>query len=399
MTTLSVQGLGKCYRIYASPRARLKEMLLGRPAHVPHWALRDVSFELRPGDSVGIIGDNGAGKSTLLKLVAGTLRPTTGRVAANGRLTAILELGAGFHPEFTGRDNIFFAGTLMGIGRAELERRCDDIVAFAELEQSIDQPVKTYSSGMFVRLAFSLVTSVEPEILIVDEALAVGDQHFQKRCIDRMADFARRGVTILFCSHSMHHIHQFCGRALWLEEGTVVADGVAEEVIKAYTAAQLDDAGRAARDQVPTQVREADRFCRVERLRVVGAAGEIERGEPLLLEMDYTVLRSRLFSYGLAADRKDGVRILAESLLGAGRPPVHHDPGRYRVRVELDSSVLAAGTYDLSLGLLDETLLHLDDFRTLRVQVTDVAQNRLPAMARASIRWGESRDLGVAGAP
>ena len=178
----------------------------------------------------------------------------------------------------------------------------------------------------------------------------------------------------------------------------MVADAAAEDVIKAYTAAQLDDSTREARDQLHTQRPEADRFCQVDRFRVVSPAGEIERGEPVLLEMDYTVLRPRQFSYGLSADRQDGVRILAESLLGAGREPVRHQPGRYRVQVELESSVLAAGVYDLSLGLLDETLLHLDDFRTLRVQVTDVPENRLPAMARASIRWGESRDLEADGA-
>ncbi len=211
---LHAETLGKGYKLYDSPRARLKALLTGRTYHRSHWALAEVSFELHRGQCMGLIGDNGAGKSTLLKLVAGTLQPTTGRIERRGRVTAILELGAGFHPEFSGRDNLYFAGALIGIGERAMKALEASIIEFSELEHAIDRPVKTYSSGMVVRLAFALVTAIEPDVLIIDEALAVGDQHFQKKCVERIEAFRQRGCTILFCSHSLYHIRQLCDVAL-----------------------------------------------------------------------------------------------------------------------------------------------------------------------------------------
>ena len=197
---LRAEDLGKEYRLYDSPRQRLAALLTGKASHRSQWALRGVSFELRRGQCLGVVGDNGAGKSTLLKLVAGTLKPSVGSLQQSGRVTAILELGAGFHPEFSGRDNLFFGGSLIGIGQAEMQALQASIIEFSELGEAIDRPVKTYSSGMVVRLAFALVTAVEPDVLIVDEALAVGDQHFQKKCIERIEVFRNNGCTILFCS-------------------------------------------------------------------------------------------------------------------------------------------------------------------------------------------------------
>ena len=205
---LAVQGLGKEYRLYASPRERFKSLVTGRAHYRSHWALRDVSFQLRRGECIGVIGDNGAGKSSLLKLLAGTLQPSAGTIERVGRVTAILELGAGFHPDFTGRDNLYFGGSLIGIGHDEMARLEPEIVAFCELGEALDRPVKTYSSGMAVRLAFALVTAVQPDVLIIDEALAVGDQHFQKKCVERIQAFRDNGCTILFCSHSPYHVRQ-----------------------------------------------------------------------------------------------------------------------------------------------------------------------------------------------
>ena len=390
MPALEAVDLAKIYRVYSSPRNRLLELLTGRKRHRPFAALDGVTFAAAKGESIGIIGDNGAGKSTLLKLIAGSLKPTRGKIQVEGRLAAILELGAGFHPAFTGRENLFFAGAIMGIGRQEMERRIDGILDFAELGDTIDRPVKTYSSGMYVRLAFSLATSVDADILIVDEALAVGDQHFQKKCIDRMSRFAEQGVTTLFCSHSMHHIHQFCDRALWFEQGRLVADGPADAVIDAYLAAQVDPDPSAE----PAKVQPgANHFAQVEHLRIRGAGSRVHRGALLTLKMDYRVLHPRLFAYGLAVDRKDGVRILAESTLGAGLKAHPHDPGAYQVQISLDTGVLPAGSYEVHLGLLDETLLHIDDFRTVSLQVIDVPQNRLPAMARAQVHWEQGQPV------
>lgn len=234
--TLQVQHLGKEYRLYDSPRQRLKALLTGRHLHRSHWALQEVSFTLYQGQCLGVIGDNGAGKSSLLKLLAGSLQPSTGSITRSGRLTAILELGAGFHPDFTGRQNLYFGGSLIGISAAEMALLEPEIIDFCELGAAMDRPVKTYSSGMTVRLAFALVTAVEPQLLIIDEALAVGDQHFQKKCVERIEKFRNHGCTILFCSHSLYHVQQLCDTSLWLKGGKVQAYGPTAEVLAGYEA-------------------------------------------------------------------------------------------------------------------------------------------------------------------
>ena len=231
---LVIKNLGKEYKLYDSPRQRVKALLTGRATHRSHWALRDVSFTLQRGQCIGVIGDNGAGKSSLLKLLAGTMQPSTGTIERTGRITAILELGAGFHGDFTGRENLYFAGSLIGINQHEMRQLEPEIIAFSELHDAIDRPVKTYSSGMNVRLAFALVTAVQPDVLIVDEALAVGDQSFQKKCIERILDFRKKGCTILFCSHSPYHIRHLCDAALWLEKGQVQMFGETEAALAAY---------------------------------------------------------------------------------------------------------------------------------------------------------------------
>lgn len=231
---LKVQGLCKEYRLYASPRDRFVALVTGRARHRSHWALRDVSFELRRGQCIGVVGDNGAGKSSLLKLLAGTLQPSMGTIERVGRVTAILELGAGFHPDFSGRDNLYFGGSLIGISNDEMARLEPEIIDFCGLGEALYRPVKTYSSGMAVRLAFALVTAVQPDVLIIDEALAVGDQHFQKKCVERITAFREKGCTILFCSHSPYHIRHLCDMALWLKDGQVELFGPTEPVLAAY---------------------------------------------------------------------------------------------------------------------------------------------------------------------
>ena len=227
---------GKRYRLYASPRQRLKALLTGQADYKSHWALRDVSFELRRGQCMGVIGDNGAGKSSLLKLLAGTLHPSQGQIERHGRITAILELGAGFHPDFSGRENLYFSGSLIGIDREKMAELEPEIAAFSGLGDALNRPVKTYSSGMTVRLAFALVTAVQPDVLIIDEALAVGDQQFQKKCVERIDQFRANGCTILFCSHSLYHVRHLCDVALWLDQGSVRALGPTEEALAAYEA-------------------------------------------------------------------------------------------------------------------------------------------------------------------
>ena len=244
---IEVQGLGKRYEIYAQPRDRLRQMVvpslrraLGLAAHdyfKEFWALRDVSFSVRRGETVAIVGQNGSGKSTLLQLVCGTLSPTTGGVRIAGRIAALLELGAGFNTEFSGRENVFLSGLLYGISREELARRYDSIVAFAEIGEFIDQPVKTYSSGMYVRLAFSIAAHVDADVLVVDEALSVGDVRFTQKCMRFLREFQKTG-TLLFVSHDTSAVVGLCSRAVWLDHGSLRMDGSAKETVEAYLAAQ-----------------------------------------------------------------------------------------------------------------------------------------------------------------
>lgn len=233
---VSVRGLAKTFRLFAHPGDRIKQFLgMGvKQYHRSFTALDDVSFDIEKGETVGVIGSNGSGKSTLLQLICGILKPTSGQVRVSGRISALLELGAGFNPEFTGRENVYFQGALMGLGREEVDNKFDDIAAFADIDEFIDQPVRTYSSGMFVRLAFSVAVSVDPDILVVDEALAVGDVAFQAKCFRRMGEIRERGGAILLVSHAAEQIAHFCDRAILLDHGKMVFAGDAGETLDCY---------------------------------------------------------------------------------------------------------------------------------------------------------------------
>lgn len=235
---ITAHQLGKTYHVFDRPLDRLKQSFFrgsrnyGREFH----ALSDVSFSLPRGQVMGLVGNNGAGKSTLLQLVCQTLKPTSGQLQVKGRVAALLELGAGFNPEFSGRENIYLNAAVLGLTRKEIEQRYEDIVEFSGIRDFIEQPVKTYSSGMYVRLAFSIATSIDPDILIIDEALSVGDGAFARKSFDRIMELKARGATILFCSHSMYQIEAICDQAIWLEHGKVVMLGKPQEVTKTYIA-------------------------------------------------------------------------------------------------------------------------------------------------------------------
>jgi len=239
--SVEVRGVWKEYALASQRPRTLKEAVVealrGRLPERPRtWALQDVGFRIEPGESFGIIGTNGSGKSTLLKLLTGISKPTLGTVDVHGKVSALLELGAGFHPDFSGRENTFLNGAILGLSRNQVAERFDSIVAFAELADHIDQPVKTYSSGMYMRLAFSIAVHVEPEILIIDEVLAVGDAAFQKKCIERIHGFRREGRTIIFVSHSHGQVAELCSRAAWLDRGVLRSVGPCEDVLVQYEA-------------------------------------------------------------------------------------------------------------------------------------------------------------------
>ena len=243
MGEITVSGLGKAYRQYPTQWSRLGEWLSFDSSvrkHVEHWVLRDVSFRVGAGEAVGIVGNNGAGKSTLLKLITGTLKPTTGQVTSRGRISALLELGMGFHPDFTGRQNAIMGGQLLGLGVDEIAALLPEIESFAEIGEYIDQPIRTYSSGMHVRLAFSVATALRPDILIVDEALSVGDAYFQHKSFARIREFRRKGTTLLIVSHDRHAIQTICDKAILLEDGNLKMQGTPVDILDYYNALMAD---------------------------------------------------------------------------------------------------------------------------------------------------------------
>jgi lipopolysaccharide transport system ATP-binding protein len=242
VNAVEFQGVSKSYAIYDAPGDRLKELLsLNRlKRHQDFWALHEVSFEVKRGETFCIVGENGSGKSTLLQMVAGILHPTSGTVAVNGRVSALLELGAGFNPEFSGRDNVYLNGSILGLTTRQIDQRYKDIAAFAEIGDFIDQPVKTYSSGMVVRLAFAVAINVDPEILLVDEALAVGDIYFRQRCMRKVHELRQRGITILFVSHAVSDVKAIGDRVLWLDHGRMIDVGEPDRVVSKYLAAMTE---------------------------------------------------------------------------------------------------------------------------------------------------------------
>ena len=256
MSVIALQGVGKTYVHYDHVLDRLREVLTGKRHHREHTALYPLDMTVQPGEVVGVVGLNGAGKSTLLKLLAGTLQPSCGQLHINGQVSALLELGTGFHPEMSGRENVYLSGAVKGLTRRQVDDLYDSIVDFAGIADFMDEPVKTYSSGMFVRLAFAVATCVPPDILIVDEALSVGDGIFARKSFDRIMQFKQAGKTILFCSHSLYQVEALCDRAMWIHEGRLKCDGSSAEVIAAYNGF-LGTPGSAIA-QLPVEQRQSD---------------------------------------------------------------------------------------------------------------------------------------------
>lgn len=365
MTTpaIHVDSLSKRYRI-GTPPAGLRGALgamnaaLGRRARQASntddlWALRNVSFRVTPGEVVGLIGRNGAGKSTLLKVLSRITEPTSGRAFIRGRVGSLLEVGTGFHPELTGRENVYLNGALLGMKRAEIRRRFDEIVAFAEIERFLDTPVKRYSSGMYVRLAFAVAAHLQPEILLVDEVLAVGDLSFQAKCLGRMGDVAQSGRTILFVSHNMGAIGRLCRRSILLDAGRVVADGPTEQVIRKYISSVYP--AEACR----TFAADATAPVCIRRVRLLDNEGRpatrIDRRRSFVIETEFEARRDvREVHVGVALDRQDGTPVCHTLSLDATGSPLELSEGeRVTARVTYPGGLFSAGDYIIHVGLAD----------------------------------------------
>lgn len=358
---IEVDNLGKKYRIGAKQKQNdtLREVFtsvvtspfrhlrnLRRPTEDDIiWALKDVSFEIKHGEVVGIIGRNGAGKSTLLKILSRITKPTEGRAEINGRVGSLLEVGTGFHLELTGSENIFLNGAILGMKKSEIQRKFDEIVAFAEIERFIDTPVKRYSSGMYVRLAFAVAAHLEPDILLVDEVLAVGDAGFQKKCLEKMGDSAREGRTVLFVSHNMGAVLRLCSRAILLAEGKSALDSDAQTAVSKY----LSEVGGTV--SAVTYELESHRDVQITSMSVASLDSNVisthPHTKPFRVIMDYHVRKWRAGSYiCLDVFNENDVRLLwASDVKSVDDMVIERQPGSYRVRITIPGMVLSPGRY------------------------------------------------------
>ena len=372
-------NVSKHYDVYRRPADRLIEMITRRQRHTEFSALEDVSFEVERGETIGVIGQNGAGKITLLKLLCGVTRPTSGSIETHGTIASILELGTGFHPEFSGRDNAALNAAILGLSADEVRRRLPSILDFSELGIFVDRPVKTYSSGMYMRLAFSVAVNVDPEILVIDEALAVGDGHFQKKCIDKIRDFQERGKTILFCSHALYYINAICRRTIWLDRGRLMRCGPSIDVVHDYETFLLE------RDRThPATADETGRLpspVRIARVTVCDASGAerrtFARGDDVHVRLRVEADDPSQPVHILVGVNRvaDDLQCFAAGTHGDGVPPLSGSR-EYDVRLQLLDVPLLRGDYSVIAYVGDENAMTVFDRHDLR-----------PGFAIAGDRW------------
>ena len=383
---VEAEGLTKVYRVYATPWDRLGEALFRKPRHREFRALEGVSFSIPRGEGLAVVGENGAGKSTLLKMLAGITTPTSGSFRVQGKIASILELGSGFHPDFTGRQNIVLNAAMLGLGEEELRRKMPDIVSFSELGDFIDQPVKTYSTGMAMRLGFSIATQVEPDVLIIDEALSVGDGYFQKKCMDRLLRFVEGGGTLLFCSHAMYYVSSFCQRALWLKGGKVEALGPVSDVIRDYENF-LVAKSVAAEQAEPERDAAIFRPARISSSSLNLAEPLYTSGQPWELEIEWETEDPSLeFHLGVGINRSDEVEVCSFGTRLDGLPP-RTGQRRYAARLRIPDLPLVKGEFTVYIFLLDSGGLHIYDHRRIPRAFTVHSPAYAFGLVRADHAW------------
>lgn len=377
-----------------SPRKWLRSFGSGGREGNFIWALRDVSFEVPQGQILGIIGRNGAGKSTLLKILSRITEPTEGRARIYGRVGSLLEVGTGFHPELTGRENIYLNGALLGMSKKEIEVRFDEMVAFAEVDKFIDTPVKRYSSGMYVRLAFAVAAHLQSEILLIDEVLAVGDIAFQRKCLGRMGQIATEGRTVVFVSHNLAAIKALCHRALHLDSGKLKADGNPQPVIERYVRTMTDEASEPASSHRLDGGKVVVRRLRFAESEEAGLTVYWKQPIDLLLDIDVRApIQNAVFGVGIVS--ADGVPVMTVHHNDGGESLWSLSPGSYRIRISIENP-LRAGLYRLALGahegVAKTSIFYLPDF--VQFQVLEVSQSEGEAyighntgLVNGSSRW------------
>ncbi|MFL0376191.1 ABC transporter ATP-binding protein [Paenibacillus amylolyticus] len=374
---IEIQQLVKTYKLYDKPADRLKEALsiTKKKYHREFSALNGITFSVEKGDALGILGKNGSGKSTLLKMITGVLSPTSGKIQANGKIAAILELGAGFNPEYTGRENIYLNGLMMGYSREEMDPRITAIIEFADIGTFIDQPVKLYSSGMFARLAFAVSINVDPDILIVDEALAVGDMRFQTKCIDKMKELKSKGTTILFVSHAAEQVKRFCNKAVWIKDGVIEVIGEASEVVDQY-----EDFMRYGEisSRVTLEDKEEEEFVlptnpdTLASIKTVSINKEkFETFDQVVVDVIYDVYETEIngLLLGIAIYTPDRKYIFGPNTdLEEVRIPIQK--GRHKIRYTIPKLPLLGGTYCFDIGLFNNKGIVSLDYKQDAAQFT-----------------------------
>jgi len=379
-TAIRVENLGKKYQLRHQQEGKrykaLRDVITGKAKSLfrtgrnsqpditreEFWALKEVSFEIKQGEAVGIIGRNGAGKSTLLKLLSRITEPTTGRVELEGSVASLLEVGTGFHPELTGRENIFLNGAIMGMSRAEIKRKFDEIVAFAEVEKFLDTPVKRYSSGMYMRLAFGVAAHLEPDILVVDEVLAVGDAEFQKKCLSKMEDVSKGGRTVLFVSHNMASIQRFCSRAILLKGGRAIESGPVSDVVRSYIDGSVkDQADSGLSRDLGGLPRGGEGGLQFTGIKITNPAGNVLStlavGMTFQIQVTFKALRAlRSAVIGFGIHTVEGTTLFASHTNDFGNI-LNLKAGTYEATVTFTPNYLRDGSYVLSLGCISGGIL------------------------------------------
>jgi ABC-type polysaccharide/polyol phosphate transport system ATPase subunit len=392
-----VERAARRFRVYARENRALKDLLVarGRVRGSDVWALRDVSFAVDPGSAIGLVGRNGSGKSTLLRLLSGIIKPTSGRVAVGGRVGALLELGAGFHPDLTGRENVYLQGSIHGLTRTTIREKFDEIVAFAGLEDAIDLPVRTYSSGMYMRLGFAIASHIEANVLLLDEVFAVGDEAFQRKCFGKIFEFKQRGGTIVFVSHDASAVERLCDRAVLLKDGLVAFDGPTHDAIVQYR--RLLAGERNPEERAAGLKEWGGDVARIENVRLLGPEGEdrlqLLGGEPFTLALDVTADRALPPPHLGWELRDDAAILVASGELATGELGWSESTRTLPLRYEAERPPFADGRLHLRLDLTDEsgeTQYHsLDDARVFVVYPADDSRG----LVRVEGRWVAAAEL------